>query len=191
MLRRHAPPSPPAARARELRAPHAPAPCTHTPRRVPGPAGPPRGTATGITGISGASIGFDLPQLKRASHPDGGLSGKSMRPARPPGLAKSLCDAPARVPGCHANTKRKRKRMRMLALGWRELALREKLVFENGSRTDPFTVRVRASGRYAREGTAVPDIASLLPASYSGNNQIQPHVCTRFLRVDTDCYLSI
>ena len=127
MLRRHAPPSPPAARARELRAPHAPAPCTHTPRRVPGPAGPPRGTATGITGISGASIGFDLPQLKRASHPDGGLSGKSMRPARPPGLAKSLCDAPARVPGCHANAKRKRMRMRML--GWRELALREKLVF--------------------------------------------------------------
>ena len=113
MLRRHAPPSPPAARARELRAPHAPAPCTHTPRRVPGPAGPPRGTATGITGISGAIIGFDLPQLKRASHPDGGLSGKSMRPARPPGLAESLCDAPARVPCCHANAKR--KRMRMLA----------------------------------------------------------------------------
>ena len=132
MLRRHAPPSPPTARARELRAPHAPAPCTHAPRRTPGPAGPPRGIATGITGISGAIIGFGLPQLKGASHPDGGLSGKSMRPARPPGLAKSLCDASAHVPACQANAKRKRKRMLMLmlALGWRSLALREKLVFE-------------------------------------------------------------
>ena len=55
--------------------------------------------------------------------------------------------------------------MLVLALGWRELALREKLVFENGSRTDPFTVRVRASGRYAR--IAALDIASLLPDSYS------------------------
>ena len=55
-----------------------------------------------------------------------------MRPARPPGLAKSLCDASAHVPDCQANAKRKRKRMLMLmlALGWRSLALREKLVFE-------------------------------------------------------------
>jgi len=132
MLRRHAPPSPPTARARELRAPHAPAPCTHAPRRTPGPAGPPRGIATGITGISGAIIGFGLPQLKRASRPGGGLSGKSMRPARPPGLAESLRDAPAHVPDCQANAKRKRKRMLMLmlALGWRSLALREETVFE-------------------------------------------------------------
>ena len=90
MLRRHAPPSPPAARARELRAPHAPAPCTRAPRRTPGPAGPPRGIATGITGISGAIIGFGLPQLKRASRPGGGLSGKRMRPARPSGRTAFL-----------------------------------------------------------------------------------------------------
>ena len=105
MLRRHAPPSPPAARAHELRAPHAPAPCTRAPRRTPGPAGPPRGIATGITGISGAIIGFGLPQLKRASRPGGGLSGKRMRPARPSGLAESLRDAPAHVPDCQLRSK--------------------------------------------------------------------------------------
>ena len=66
--------------------------------------------------------------MKGASHPDGGLSGKSMRPARPPGLAKSLCDASAHVPACQANAKR--MLMLMLALGWRSLALREETVFE-------------------------------------------------------------
>ena len=167
MLRRHAPPPPPAARARELRAPHAPAPCTHTPRRVPGPAGLPRG-ASGVTGISGANIGFDLPHLKRASHPDGGLSGKSMRPARPPGLAKSLCDAPARVPCCHANAKRKRKRKRMLARAGAPRETRYRFS-ENGSRTDPFTVRVRGTGRYTR----TPGQCLTLPACC----QLHTHHC--------------
>ena len=72
-----------------------------------------------------------------------------MRPARPPGLAKSLCDAPARVPCCHANAKRKRKRMLARAGAPRETRYR---FSENGSRTDPFTVRVRGTGRYTSTG---------------------------------------
>ena len=127
MLRRHAPPSPPAARARELRAPHAPAPCTHTPRRVPGPAGLPRG-ATGVTGISGANIGFDLPHLKRASHPQTGAS--LAKACGLPGLRVWPKAFAMRRPACHA-AMRMRSESESESECWRELALRGKLVIDS------------------------------------------------------------